>query len=197
MVSERIPRKFRYNPLTDIQVLVPMHRGSCGALQLNEMLQSRLNSARKPQFHFGERRFIVGDRVMQTVNNYDKGVFNGELGQIAAVHQEDKTFKIAFDVGLIDYGWSEADQIQLAYAVTVHKSQGSEFPVVVMPLLTQHYIMLQRNLVYTGMTRAQRLLIMIGTRKALAIAIRNDRPVLRCSRLRERMVEAAAGAAAQ
>jgi len=187
MVAERIPERFGLNPVTDIQVLAPMHRGTCGAQSLNEILQQRLNPDPKPQFQVGERRFRSGDRVMQVVNNYDKGVFNGELGQIVHVDAKNKTFRVHFDVGPVDYDFHEAVQIQLAYAVTVHKSQGSEFPCVVMPVLTQHYIMLQRNLVYTGMTRARRLLVMVGTRKALAIAIRNDRPQLRWSRLCARL----------
>ena len=187
LVAERIPSRFRLNPLTDVQVLAPMHRGSCGALALNEMMQQRLNPGPKPEFKFGDRTFRSGDRVMQVVNNYDKGVFNGELGQIVQIDRKSKTFKVSFDIGIVDYGCQEADQIRHAYAVTVHKSQGSEFPAVVVPLLTQHYMMLQRNLVYTAMTRARRLLVLIGTRKALAIAIRNNRPMLRCSRLAERL----------
>jgi exodeoxyribonuclease V alpha subunit len=118
-------------------------------------------------------------------------VFNGELGQIADIDRERKVIRIAFDTGAVEYGWHEADQFQLAYAVTVHKSQGSEFPVVVMPILTQHFVMLQRNLIYTGMTRARQLLIMVGMRKALAIAIRNDKPLMRCTALAERLGNAA------
>ncbi len=187
MVVERIPKRFGFNPQTDIQILAPMHRGSCGAILLNESLQKCLHPNPGPQFKFGDRRFRVGDRVMQTANNYDKGVFNGELGQIVNIDNENKNFQVMFDVGLIDYDQHEADQIQLAYAVTVHKSQGSEFPVVIIPVMTQHYIMLQRNLIYTGMTRARRLLIMIGTKKALAIAVRNNKPLLRYSRLAARL----------
>ena len=165
-----------------------MHRGSCGAVALNELLQRKLNPGNgRRELKLGERLLRVGDRVMQMANNYDKGVFNGELGQIAEVDPQARTFSVAFDIGRVEYEWHEADQVRLAYAVTVHKSQGSEFPVVVMPLLTQHYIMLQRNLVYTGMTRARSLLVMIGTRKALAIAIRNDRPMMRCSLLADRL----------
>lgn len=188
MVSDRIPHSFGFNPLSDVQVLAPMHRGSCGAVALNELLQRELNPGPgRGQLTLGERVLRVGDRVMQTANNYDKGVFNGELGQVAEVDPPSRTFSVAFDVGRVQYEWHEADQVRLAYAITVHKSQGSEFPVVVMPLLTQHYIMLQRNLVYTGMTRARRLLVMIGTRKALAIAIRNDRPMMRHSLLSDRL----------
>jgi exodeoxyribonuclease V alpha subunit len=196
MVTERIPRRFRLDPLADVQILAPMHRGSCGTAALNERLQEALNPAgRRPEFAFGERRFRVGDRIMQTVNNYDKGVFNGELGQVVGVDHRRKAFTLAFDIGAVEYEWSEAEQIVHAYAVTVHKSQGSEFPAVVMPLLTQHYVMLQRNLVYTAMTRAKRLLVMIGTRRALAIALANNTPMLRHSRLVQRLT--APGTAAE
>ncbi len=188
MVTERIPQRFHLDPVADIQVLAPMHRGSCGTAALNERLQAALNPpGRRPEFTFGERRFRVGDRVMQTVNDYDKGVFNGELGQVAAVDHRAKRFTLAFDIGPVEYEWAEADEIVHAYAVTVHKSQGSEFPAVIIPLLTQHYIMLQRNLVYTAMTRARQLLVMIGSRRALAIALANNTPMRRYSRLVERL----------
>ena len=188
MVAERIPERFGLKPLTDIQILAPMHRGTCGTAALNERLQQALNpGGQRPEFTFGERHFRVGDRVMQTVNNYDKGVFNGELGQVSAIDHRAKTFSLTFDIGVVDYEWAEAEQILHAYAVTVHKSQGSEFPAVVMPLLTQHYVMLQRNLVYTAMTRARKLLVMIGTRRALAIALGNNTPMLRHTRLVQRL----------
>ncbi len=183
MIAERIPAKFNFDPMSDVQVLAPMNKGGCGTIALNQKLQAVLNPGPKPELSFGDRRFRLGDRVMQIVNNYDKGVFNGELGQIVEVELENSRLLVAFDVGNVEYEKIDLDQLKLAYAVTVHKSQGSEFPVVIMPLLTQHYIMLQRNLVYTGMTRARRLLIMIGSRKALGIAIRNDRPALRHTRL--------------
>lgn len=184
MISERIPAAFQFDPMADIQVLAPMNKGICGTVQLNEQLQNKLNPGSKPELRIGERIFRLHDRVMQVVNNYEKGVFNGELGQIIQVDNENNRLEINFDLGNVEYEKVELDQLKLAYAVTVHKSQGSEFPVVIMPLLTQHYIMLQRNLVYTGMTRARRLLIMIGSRKALGIAIRNDRPAMRYTRLK-------------
>lgn len=187
MVSQRIPERFRLNPIRDIQVLTPMNRGPCGADRLNATLQERINPGKKPGFRVGERLFKAGDRVMQVVNNYDKEVFNGDLGQIRQVDTNSRQFLVDYPQGTVEYEWSEADQIRLAYAVTVHKSQGSEFPVVVVPVLTQHYIMLQRNLVYTAMTRARKLLVMVGTRKALAIAIRNNRPLTRHTRLAERL----------
>lgn len=187
LARERVPRRFGFDPRTDVQVLAPMNRGTCGTIALNDVLQQTLNPGPKPQFSSGDRKFRAGDRVMQISNNYDKGVFNGDLGLIVTMNPQAKTFDVAFDTGIVSYELYEADQIRLAYAVTVHKSQGSEFPVVIIPLLTQHYVMLQRNLVYTGMTRARRLLIMIGTRKALAIAVRNNRPMQRCTRLVPRL----------
>mgnify|MGYP006278922593 CR=1 FL=1 len=187
MVCQRIPERFQFDPVRDIQVLTPMNRGPCGADRLNTVLQKRINRGDKPAFRVGERTFKTGDRVMQIVNNYDKDVFNGDLGQLRAVDTANHQFLVDYPQGTVEYEWNEADQVRLAYATTVHKSQGSEFPVVVTPVLTQHYIMLQRNLIYTAMTRARRLLVMIGTRKALAIAIGNNRPLTRHTRLAERL----------
>lgn len=187
LVAERIPKRFRFDPMTDIQVLAPMNRGNCGSHALNDLLQRTLNGGERPEIRFGERLFRQGDRVMQVSNNYDKGVFNGEMGQIVNVDTANKKFLVAYDIGNVEYEWFECDQIRLAYAVTVHKSQGSEFPVVIMPLLSQHFVMLQRNLVYTGMTRARKLLIMVGSRRALAMAIRNDKPAMRFTRLAQRL----------
>ncbi|MFA4943621.1 MAG: ATP-dependent RecD-like DNA helicase [Lentisphaeria bacterium] len=190
MVAERIPATFHLQPQADIQVLAPMNKGVCGTLALNDRLQAALNGRGWPEFRVGDRLFRNGDRVMQVTNNYDKGVFNGEMGRIAAVEMASKRFTVRYDLGPVDYGFHEADQIRLAYAVTVHKSQGCEFPAVVLPLLSQHFIMLQRNLLYTAMTRAKRLLVLVGTRKALAIAVRNDRPALRFTRLAARLAAA-------
>jgi exodeoxyribonuclease V alpha subunit len=187
MVCERIPQRFGLDPIRDVQVLVPMRRGACGTIAMNHALQEALNGSAKMEFRVGERRFRVGDRVMQTANNYDKGVYNGEMGRITAIDYTKRSFGIEFDIGDVEYEWFEADQIQLAYAVTVHKSQGSEFPAVIMPLLNQHYVMLQRNLLYTGMTRAKRLLILVGTRKALSVAVGTDRPASRSTCLAERI----------
>jgi len=188
MVVQRIPERFGFSPWEDIQVLAPMHRGACGASRLNQLLQKALVPEGAPSLRFGADRVLhAGDRVMQTANNYDKGVFNGEMGRIIEIDATARTFKVAFDVGTVEYDWVEASQVQLAYAVTVHKSQGSEFPAVVLPVLTQHYIMLQRNLIYTAMTRARKLLIMIGTRRALAIAVRNARPAERWTLLTRRL----------
>lgn len=190
MATERIPKVFGFNPLTDIQVLTPMRKGDCGTIALNQLLQNTLNppTPDKPAIQFGNRIFRTGDKVMQTSNNYDKGVFNGEMGLVTLVDTEANCFTVLFDVGRVEYQQHEADQLQLAYAVTVHKSQGSEFPVVLMPVLSQHYVMLQRNLLYTGMTRAKKLLILTGSRRALAIAIHNNTPNLRRTRLAQRII---------
>lgn len=190
MVQSRIPQRFKFDSMRDIQVLTPMNRGSCGTKTLNESLQTALNpdSNRKPHFIYGERKFRSGDRVMQIRNNYDKGVFNGDMGRLFFIDHSNKTFKVAFDGNQeVEYDFIEADQIVLAYAITVHKSQGSEFPVVILPILTQHYIMLQKNLLYTGMTRAKKLLILIGNRRALSMAVNNIRQEPRYSLLRDRL----------
>ncbi|MDT8391724.1 MAG: ATP-dependent RecD-like DNA helicase [Lentisphaeria bacterium] len=191
MTASRIPRRFRFNPMEDIQVLTPMNKGVCGAIALNQRLQHMLNAGPKAQIRLGDHVLKTGDRVMQVINNYDKGVFNGELGRVGRVDNKKKTFAVMFDTATVDYDFGESDQLKLAYAVTVHKSQGCEFPVVIMPVLSQHFIMLQRNLIYTGMTRAKKLLIMVGTRKALSIALRNNQPAQRHTRLTARLRPAA------
>ncbi|MBN1863924.1 MAG: ATP-dependent RecD-like DNA helicase [Victivallales bacterium] len=191
MVRDRIPQRFKFNPMRDIQVLTPMNRGSCGTKAMNEHLQAILNpdSKGKPHFLFGDRKFISGDRVMQIRNNYDKGVFNGDMGRLVFIDHGEKVFKVAFQDGdLVVYDFIEADQIVLAYAITVHKSQGSEFPAVIMPILTQQYIMLHRNLIYTGMTRAKKLMVIIGSKKALSMAVNNIRLEPRFSLLKARLL---------
>ncbi len=190
LVCERIPRRFGLNPMTDIQVLSPMNRGSCGTVALNTVLQDLLNPSAKLQFRHGERMFRLGDKVMQIANNYDKGVFNGDMGRISAIRYTDRTFSVQFDTENVSYEFAEADQLSLSYAVTIHKSQGSEFPAVVIPLLSQHFMMLQRNLLYTGMTRAKRLMILVGSEKAVGMAVRNSIREPRYSLLNERLEEA-------
>ncbi len=187
MVCERIPQRFNFNPMRDIQVLTPMNRGTCGTVNLNAVLQEQLNSGHKPQFKIGERVFKAGDRVMQTQNNYDKNVFNGDMGRIVNIDSRDGIFKVAYDMRQVEYEFTEVDQLTLAYAITVHKSQGSEFPVVVMPLLNQHYMMLQRNLLYTAMTRARQLLILVGSRKAVSMAVNNSTREPRYTLLEQRL----------
>ncbi len=189
LTTERIPRRFRLDPFDDIQVLTPMNRGICGTVAVNARLQQVLNGDDKPQLHYGERCIRSGDKVMQTCNNYEKMVFNGDLGRVSLIDRSRKTFRILFDGNrAVEYAWDEAEQITPAYAITVHKSQGSEFPAVILPMLTQHFVMLQRNLLYTAMTRARRLLVIIGSRRALEIAVRNTRMAPRYSRLTERMI---------
>ena len=176
MQTERIPERFGFDPMKQIQVLTPMNRGNCGTRSINECLQNILNSGHKPQFKSGERVFKTGDRVMQTTNNYDKNVFNGDMGRIGNIDFKEKVFSVFYGGSkVVKYEFTEAEQITLAYAITIHKSQGSEFPVVIMPLLNQHFMMLQRNLLYTGMTRAAKLLILIGSAKAVGMAVRNSR----------------------
>ncbi len=192
MVSQRIPERFGFTSMDDIQLLCPMNRGSCGTITLNEQLSALINPEPESEFQFGSRIFKHGDRVMQTSNNYDKNVFNGDMGRIVEIDRSRKLFVINFDSGVqVDYAFDEADQVTLAYAITIHKSQGSEFPVVILPLLTQHYMMLQRNLLYTGMTRARKLLILIGSRKAVEMAVKNFRQRPRFSRLPEKLKAAA------
>lgn len=187
MVTERIPKRFGLNPFDDIQVLTPMNRGPCGTMSLNEALQRAVNHGPKPQFSHGGRVFKSGDKVMQTANNYDKGVYNGDIGKIFNIDQKERRFTVRFDIGLVEYDFTEADELVLAYAVTIHKSQGSEFPAVVAPLLTSHYIMLRRNLLYTAMTRAKRLLILIGSRRAVGMAVRNAQAETRHTALARRI----------
>ncbi|MBR0458785.1 MAG: ATP-dependent RecD-like DNA helicase [Victivallales bacterium] len=190
MVTDRIPTVYGFNPLTEVQVLSPMRKGECGTIALNNILQKTINppAPNKATLTFGNRSFREGDKVMQTSNNYDKGVFNGEMGIITTIDDTAGEFYVQFDVGLIKYQFVEADQLVLAYAVTVHKSQGSEYPVVVMPVLSQHFVMLQKNLIYTGMTRAKKLLIMVGSRRALGIAVSNNTPSQRRTMLVQRLL---------
>jgi exodeoxyribonuclease V alpha subunit len=149
-----------------------------------------LNPGLKPHFKIGERIFKAGDKLMQISNNYEKNVFNGDMGRLAHINFREKKFIVMFDSNQsVEYNMFEADQLSLAYAVTVHKAQGSEFPAVIMPLLSQHYMMLQRNLLYTGMTRAKKLLILIGDRRSVAMAVNNIRQAPRFTHLREFMIE--------
>jgi exodeoxyribonuclease V alpha subunit len=187
LVQNRIPRKFLFNPVRDIQVLCPMNRGSLGVRELNLRLQRLLNPARpgEPGVEKYGWRFQIRDKVIQTENNYEKEVFNGDIGAIEGIDPIEHGVLIRFDSRLVKYDFGELDEVSLAYAVTIHKAQGSEFPAVVMPLGTQHYVLLQRNLLYTGITRGKKLMILIGQKKALGIAVRNDRPRRRYSGLLE------------
>jgi exodeoxyribonuclease V alpha subunit len=186
LCSETIPGPYRFHPLREIQVLTPMHKGTLGVTNLNTELQKRLNPG-PSGITRGAWNFRLGDKVMQTVNNYDKDVFNGDIGCISKIDPEEREVVIDFDGRLIPYDYSDLDEIVLAYAVSVHKAQGSEYPIVILPVVTQHYLLLQRNLIYTGMTRAKKRVILIGTKKALAIAIRNNKPQRRYTLLSERL----------
>ncbi|MDA8241813.1 MAG: ATP-dependent RecD-like DNA helicase [Nitrospiraceae bacterium] len=186
MCGKKIPEKFGLDPMRDIQVLAPMHRGVVGATNLNFELQKHLNPSGDELLR-GEKALRRGDKVMQIRNNYDKDIYNGDIGRILSIDREEQELTVDYDGKLVQYDFTELDEIVLAYAVSVHKSQGSEYPAVVMPLLTQHYMMLQRNLLYTAITRGKKLVVLIGTRKALGIAIRNDKPKMRYTRLKERL----------
>ena len=186
LVKVRIPQRFGFDPVDDIQVLTPMHKGVAGAGNLNKELQKTLNPGTEGIMR-GDRNYRVGDKVMQVRNNYDKEVFNGDIGRITQIYTENQQLAISFDGREVTFDFSDLDEIVLAYAVSVHKSQGSEFPAVVIPVLTQHYILLQRNLIYTAVTRGQKLVVMVGTRKALAIGVKNDKTKKRFTYLWHRL----------
>ena len=183
LVKERLPRAYGTR---DIQVLTPMQRGAVGAANLNQVLQAALN-ADAAGLRRGGTDYRLHDKVMQIRNNYDKEVFNGDIGTVCRVNTEDRELTVSFDGREILYDVTELDELVLAYAATVHKSQGSEYPIVVMPVLMTHYVMLQRNLVYTGVTRAKKLMVMIGSTKALALAVRNVTVTRRNTMLKERL----------
>jgi exodeoxyribonuclease V alpha subunit len=187
LCKDKIPTKFGYNPIDDIQVLTPMHRGVVGASNLNTELQKHLNPS-GDELVRGGMVLKVGDKVMQIRNNYDKEVFNGDIGRITKIDREEQEIMVNYDGRVVPYEYPDLDEIVLAYAVSVHKSQGSEYPVVVMPILTQHYMLLQRNLLYTGITRGRKLVVLVGTKKAMAIAIGNSKPQERYTLLRERLI---------
>ena len=182
LAESRIPKSFGFDPLADIQVLSPMHKGLVGAANLNRELQKRLNPGAEGVTQ-GAATFCEGDKVMQIRNNYDKGVFNGDIGRICGLDREARELRIDFDGRPIAYDFTELDELVLAYAVSVHKSQGSEYPVVIVPVVTQHYILLQRNLIYTAVTRGRQLVVVVGTKKAMAIGIKNNRTQHRYTRL--------------
>lgn len=189
LVRDRLPKAYR-QPAANIQVLTPMQRGVVGAANLNMALQQALNHNTAALVR-GGYTYKEGDRVMQLRNNYDKDVYNGDLGYVHSVDMEERTLTVDFDGKLVEYEVSELDELTLAYATTIHKSQGSEYPIVVMPVLMTHYVMLQRNLIYTGITRAKKICVLVGQTKALAYAIHNMKVLKRNTRLKERLAPTA------
>jgi exodeoxyribonuclease V alpha subunit len=185
LVRQKLPRYYRVRP-GEIQVLAPMQRGVVGATNLNQLLQEAINPG-DTGLRRGGYVFRARDKVMQIRNNYDKEVFNGDIGVVDRVDLEDRALYVQFDDRLIEYDATELDELVLAYATTIHKAQGSEYPIVVMPVLMTHYVMLQRNLVYTGITRAKKGLVIVGTKKALALAVRNVTVTRRNTKLRDRL----------
>jgi exodeoxyribonuclease V alpha subunit len=192
VIQHRIPIRFGFDPIRDVQVLCPMNRGSLGVRELNLSLQRALNPARNPEEAVEKYgwRFQLRDKVIQTENNYEKEVFNGDIGVIEIIDSVEQEVSIRFDQRLVKYDFGELDAVSLAYAVTIHKAQGSEFPAVVIPLATQQYMLLQRNLIYTGVTRGKNLVVLIGQRKALRIAVSNNRTQRRYSGLLEALTSA-------
>ena len=190
LIRESIPRTFRLDPFDDVQVLTPMQRGTLGARNLNAVLQEALNPSGAAVERFGVR-FRLGDKVMQTENDYDKDVFNGDIGRIVGIVEEERELTVDFDGRRVAYDFQELDELVPSYAITIHKSQGSEYPCVVVPIHTQHYIMLQRNLLYTAVTRGRKLVILLGTKKAVAIAVQRAEARERFTSLKQRLVEAA------
>jgi len=187
LVRQGIPKRFGFDSVNDIQVLSPMHRGTVGAGNLNVELQKTLNPGEEGVLR-GDRLFRVNDKIMQIVNNYDKEVYNGDIGRISSIDEEEKEVKVIVDDREIVYDYSDLDELVHAYAVSIHKSQGSEYPAVVIPILIQHYMLLQRNLLYTGVTRGKKLVIIVGTKKAMAIAVKNNRTEKRYTLLKERLI---------
>jgi exodeoxyribonuclease V alpha subunit len=187
LVKTRIPKRFGLNSVRDIQVLCPMNRGGVGARSLNIELQAALNPAGERKVERFGWTFAPGDKVMQIENDYDKEVYNGDIGYVDDVDPEVGELKASFDGRSVTYGFGELDTLVPAYAATIHKSQGSEYPAVIISVLTQHYAMLQRNLLYTGVTRGKRLVVLVGQKKAIAIAVRNVSGRRRWSKLDERL----------
>lgn len=188
IVANRLPAKFGIDPVDDVQVIAPMYRGPVGVHALNEALQQALNgSPRRAEKRLGGRVFRAGDKVIQLRNNYEKDVFNGDIGRITGINFDDGELEVLVDGRYVYYDWSEADELTLAYCISTHRSQGGEYPVVVLPLHTQHYMLLQRNLLYTAITRARRMVVVVGMHKAIFLAVQNNRVTERYGLLLERL----------
>lgn len=186
LVAERIPRRWGLDPTRDVQVLAPMNRGIAGTANLNQVLQARLNPDGR-EIVAGPRRFRIGDRVLQIRNDYDKEVYNGDLGRVVAWDEDTLRLDVEIDGRVVPYESGDADDLRLAYASSIHRSQGSEYAAVVVPVLTQHFVMLQRNLLYTAITRGKKLVVLVGSKKAIGMAVRNDSGRTRFTRLQERL----------
>jgi exodeoxyribonuclease V alpha subunit len=195
VVTERIPKRFGLDPVADVQVLTPMNRGGLGARSLNVELQERLNPSAAPRVTRFGWTYAPGDKVIQTVNNYDKEVFNGDIGRVVRIDEEEGLVFIDYDGRHVEYEIGELDELSLAYATTVHKSQGSEYPAVVIPLGMPHYLLLERNLLYTAVTRGKRLVVVIGQTKALALAVKRLGSVKRLTNLQARLRQTVRGEA--
>ncbi|MGZ9214342.1 MAG: SF1B family DNA helicase RecD2 [Candidatus Binatia bacterium] len=187
VVTERIPKRLGFHPVNDIQVLTPMNRGGLGARSLNVELQARLNGDSEPKITKYGSTYAPGDKVIQNVNNYDKEVFNGDIGTVQTIDLEESLLQIQFDDRLVEFEFNELDEISLAYATSIHKSQGSEYPVVVIPLAMSHYMLLERNLLYTGVTRGKQLVVIVAQPKALGMAVRTQRSQKRLTNLVKRL----------
>ena len=191
-----LPNRFGLHPVTDIQVLTPMHKGVAGTINLNRRLQQILNrrtgepSSGVSGFSSG---FSAGDKVMHLKNNYQKDVYNGDVGTITRMDEDENRLWVNFYDRTVEYAAEDISELTLGYAISVHKSQGSEYPAVILPVITQHYVMLQRNLLYTAITRAKQLVILVGTKKAVSIAVNNNRPEMRLSGLARRLAEGLQG----
>ncbi|GJE62771.1 ATP-dependent RecD-like DNA helicase [Methylobacterium trifolii] len=188
VVTKRIPRSFGLDPTCDVQVLTPMLRGSLGSRNLNHELQRVLNPNPAQQIERFGWRFAPGDRVMETQNDYDRDVFNGDLGMVARIDEDEGAVVVTFDGREVVYPYGELDTLVPAFATTIHKSQGSEYPAVVIPIVTQHFNMLARNLLYTGVTRGKQLVVLIGQRKAIGMAVRGGSTRRRWTKLQEWLV---------
>jgi exodeoxyribonuclease V alpha subunit len=188
LVRERVPARFRFDPLRDIQVLSPMNRTALGSRNLNEILQAALNPpGNKAELERFGWKFRLGDRVIQTENDYERDVFNGDLGLVTKIDREEHEMTVTFDGRAVVYDFSDLDALALAYVLSIHKSQGSEYPCVIVPLHTQHFVMLQRNLLYTAVTRGKKLVVLVGTKKALSLAVRRQDTSRRYTALRRRL----------
>jgi exodeoxyribonuclease V alpha subunit len=186
VVAKRIPEKFSFHPVEDVQVLSPMHKGPVGVENLNIQLQELLNPAGE-RIVFGGRSFRRNDKVMQVKNNYSKEVFNGDTGRILEADDKEGMLKVSFGDQIVEYARADVDELMLAYAASVHKAQGCEYPAVVIPIVTQHYMLLQRNLLYTAITRGKQLVVLVGSRKAIAMAVNNNREMKRYTNLDNRL----------